>query len=160
MSSTSLESIYNFVLISLRIATAGQPSEEELRSVANAGFETVINLALHDDPRYALPEETGLVQSLGMEYIHLPVLFTGPTESDLFAFFKAYELRHNKKIFIHCAANKRVSVFLALYRILKEGWPQNQALSEIRTVWEPDEIWQAFVSTVLEKYVRRGGSDL
>ncbi len=110
--------------------------------MANAGFETVINLALHDDPKYSLPDEAGLIQSLGMEYIHLPVLFTGPTESDLFAFFKAYELRHNKKIFIHCVANKRVSVFLALYRILKEGWPQNQALSEFRTVWEPDEIWQ------------------
>jgi len=127
MSSTSLAGIYDFVHISPRIATAGQPSEEKLRSVANAGFETVINLTLHDDPKYSLPDEAGLVQSLGIEYIHLPVLFTGPTESVLIAFFKAYELRHNNKI---------------------------------RTVWEPDEIWQAFVSAVLEKYDRRGGSDL
>ena len=87
-----------------------------------------------------------------MEYVHIPVPFNSPTESDLFAFFEALDACRHKKVFIHCAANKRVSFFLALYRILKEGWQPDRALAAMNSVWEPDEIWQKFISTVLGAY--------
>ena len=43
-----LENIYNFVQISDRVATAGQPTEIQYPTIAAAGYQTVINLALTD----------------------------------------------------------------------------------------------------------------
>jgi hypothetical protein len=33
-----------------------------LHEIAKAGFNVVINLAMHDDPNYSLPDEAGLVE--------------------------------------------------------------------------------------------------
>ncbi|HEX5127314.1 MAG TPA: hypothetical protein VFW00_11285, partial [Rhodocyclaceae bacterium] len=60
-SANSVASIRNYVAIDERLATSGQPSEAQLAELAREGFELVINLGLHDDPRYSLPDETGTV---------------------------------------------------------------------------------------------------
>ena len=41
----SLDEIYNARVVDDRLLTAGQPTEDQLREVAAAGFDTVINLA-------------------------------------------------------------------------------------------------------------------
>ena len=73
--------IKNFVQIDERLGTGGQPTEAQLREVAEAGYEVVVNLGLLD-PRYCLPDEAGLVESLGLEYHHIPVKFDAPTVED------------------------------------------------------------------------------
>jgi protein tyrosine phosphatase (PTP) superfamily phosphohydrolase (DUF442 family) len=152
-----LERIYNYRSVDERLATGGQPSEEQLRAVAQAGFEVVINLALHDDPRYSLPDEAGVVNSLGMTYEHIPVQFASPTEADLESFFLAMERSRGKKIFVHCAANKRVSAFVGLYRVLKLEWPTDRAFDLLSGIWQPDAVWSQFLLRVLEKHGVRGG---
>src|ERR671918_1898800 len=97
----SVTDIYNYLPIDGKLATAGQPSEEELAAVAQDGVEVVINLALHDDPRYSLADETGCVQSLGMKYVHIPVKFDGPTEEDLGRFFDAMEENRGRRMLVH-----------------------------------------------------------
>jgi protein tyrosine phosphatase (PTP) superfamily phosphohydrolase (DUF442 family) len=52
----SLDEIYNARTVDDRFLTSGQPSEEQLREVAAAGIDTVINLAPHES-RNALPDE-------------------------------------------------------------------------------------------------------
>src|SRR5262245_23098836 len=104
--------IYNYLRIDDRLSTSGQPSVEELGAAARAGFEVVINIALHDDPRYSLPDERGTVESLGMTYEHIPVKFDAPTEQDLFAFFDLMVQHSSRRMLLHCAANKRVTCFL------------------------------------------------
>jgi protein tyrosine phosphatase (PTP) superfamily phosphohydrolase (DUF442 family) len=42
----STADIYNYRQVNDRISTGGQPTEEQLRSAAEEGFTTVINLAL------------------------------------------------------------------------------------------------------------------
>ena len=106
--NATLESTVRYVPLSESLATAGQPSEEQLAAVAEAGFEVVVNLALHNDPRYALKDEAGTVASLGMQYVHIPVQFSAPRASDLVAFFDAMEHAGPRRVFVHCAHNKRV----------------------------------------------------
>ena len=113
-----LNTIYNFLNLSAKLATSGQPLEEELEYISNAGFEVVINLAL-SDADYSLADEEGSVTKLGMEYIHIPVIWQSPTSDDLDKFFDVMEKYKNKKLFVHCAANMRVSSFVALYRVIK-----------------------------------------
>jgi protein tyrosine phosphatase (PTP) superfamily phosphohydrolase (DUF442 family) len=146
---SELGSIRNFRRLDDRIITAGMPTEEQLRAVAAAGVETVINLALPTSPG-ALPDEQSAVTALGMGYVHIPVKFDAPAAADYAAFCGAMEARHEQKLFVHCAANYRVSAFLALYRIKQLGWPRDAALAEMRAIWEPDEVWSRFIETQLE----------
>jgi hypothetical protein len=42
----SLESIFNFLALSKTLITAGQPTEQQLVTVKDGGYQTVVNLAL------------------------------------------------------------------------------------------------------------------
>ena len=147
----ALEEIYQYRRIDDRLGTSGQPSEEQLGDIAAAGFETVINLALHDDPRYSLPDEPGTVAALGMEYVHLPVDFSAPTEADFKAFASAFEAHADSRLWVHCAANARVTAFLGLYRVLRQGWSEDEAFALLYEVWPPNEVWTAFIARMLEE---------
>ncbi|MEK6662640.1 MAG: protein tyrosine phosphatase family protein [Pseudomonadota bacterium] len=144
----ALERICHFRWRAPDLATAGQPLEEELRAVADAGFEVVINLALLD-AEYSLPDEPGLVHSLGMAFFHIPVTWESPTLENLQQFFTLMRQAQGRKIFLHCAANMRVSVFLALYRMLHLNWSYADAMAQVTDVWEPDAVWKAFIQKAL-----------
>jgi protein tyrosine phosphatase (PTP) superfamily phosphohydrolase (DUF442 family) len=134
--------IKNFVEVD-GIATGGQPSEAQLKEVAAAGYQVVVNLGLLD-PRYCLPDEAGLVAGLGLEYHHIPVVFTEPTPGDFRRFVEVMTAHRDQKVFVHCALNWRVSAFVALYGELHCGWPRSRADAHLRTFWEPNEVWTAF----------------
>jgi uncharacterized protein (TIGR01244 family) len=121
MDDSIVSGIRDYRKLSERIATAGQPTQEELAAVARAGYEVVINLDVSDSS-YALEDEGRLVRSLGLEYVHIPVVWEQPTKADLERFFEIMEARQDKTLFVHCAANRRVSVFMALYRIMPQVW--------------------------------------
>ena len=149
MTAARVTEILNYLRIDAALATSGQPSVDELGAVASDGTEVVINLALHDDPRYSLPDEAGTVSSLGMTYVHIPVKFDAPTEADLLAFFDAMERHQGKKLLVHCAANKRVTSFLGLYRVLRQNWDAEPAFAPMKEVWEPNPVWAAFIAAML-----------
>ena len=144
-----LSSIYNYRQVTPQLAASGQPDEEELAAIAQAGYEVVLNIALHDDSRYSLRDEERTVRSLGMRYIHIPVRFEAPTEEDLRLFFQAMDENVNSKLWVHCAANKRVSAFLGLYWHLRIGQPVEQAFALQRDIWEPDSVWSTFIQRAL-----------
>ena len=145
-----LTGIPSFIALSDALASAGQPSEQQLAEVAAAGFSVVINLGLHD-PSYALADEAGTVHDLGMEYVHIPVQFSSPGLDDLARFSAAMADAEGKKVFVHCRHNKRVPVLIALDRVLRQGWEQEAAFAEMRKAWTPDETWQAFIARALSQ---------
>ena len=147
----SLESISHYMQISPRVATAGQPELEQLETIADAGYEVVINLALATSD-YALEDEAAWVAQLGMEYIHIPVIFEAPTEQDFIRFVNAMNLHRDKMCFVHCALNMRVSVFMALYQMITGELSGDEAWLQIKCIWEPDTIWQTFIQNILEKF--------
>ena len=144
MNESALQGIYNYRRLTDAIATAGQPTEEELEAVAQAGFEVVVNLALHG-AEYSLSDEPGTVESLGMRYIHIPVEWQRPLRADLERFFEVMDQLEGRRVFVHCAANKRVSVFIALYRQLRLGWTAEAVMPDVLAVWEPDPVWSAYM---------------
>lgn len=150
MNESMLAGIKNYRAVDTSLATSGQPSEAQLRAIAEAGFTTVINLAMHDDPRYSLPNEAGTVQSLGMAYVHTPVQFSAPTQANLHEFFAAMEAHHEQKVWVHCAANMRVSAFLGLYRVIRQGWEREPAFALMNDLWQPNEVWSSFIASMLE----------
>src|SRR5215471_7143678 len=110
----STADIRNFLAIDERLATAGQPTEAQLADVAAAGYEVVINLGLLGQS-YSLPDEAGLAESLGLDYYHLPVNFEAPTTIDVRKFLTVMDACADRRTFVHCAANYRVTSFVSLY---------------------------------------------
>ena len=143
-------SIYNYKLLGQGLASSGQPTEDELGIIASAGYNTVINLGLHNSD-YSVDNEASFFKDNNIKYVHIPVIFDDPQAIDLDNFINALNQYKNNKIFIHCAANKRVSVFIALYRILTLGWATDKAIKELHTVWLPNDIWQSFINQQLTR---------
>ncbi len=116
----------NFQPVSETVGTAGQPTREQFASIRAAGYEVVVNLAMSDSPN-ALPNEAELVVKYGMEYVHIPVMFDSPKIRDLESFFETMARHRCSRVFVHCALNWRVSVFVSLYRTLCLGVPYSDA---------------------------------
>jgi len=139
-----LDAIDNYIPIDERIGTGGQPRDAQLADVASAGYSAVINLGMLD-PRYCLADEAGLVASLGMEYRHIAVPFDAPTMEHLDEFIATMDAWSDRRVFVHCAANWRVSSFMSLYAELRLGWTRARADAHARELWDMNECWERFL---------------
>ena len=142
----STESIYNYRKVSDGVITGGQPTKEQLESAAQEGVDAVINLATFHR-RYSLEDEAGWVQSLGMDYVNIPVNWENPQESDYRAFEEAMTRLGDRRVLIHCAANFRVTAFYALYGLSHLGWSESQAEDFRASIWMGSNypLWEKFI---------------
>ena len=146
-----MEEIPSFLAVSDRLGTAGQPGPAQFATIRAAGYEVVINLAMPSSTN-ALPNEADLVREQGLEYVHIPVVWEAPTLEDLARFLAAMEHYQERKLLVHCAMNMRVSCFVLLYRVLRQGVPLEEATETMHRIWEPDQVWQEFVERSLAHY--------
>jgi uncharacterized protein (TIGR01244 family) len=141
----TLEGIFNYHLVNGSVATSGQPTEAQFSVIRAAGYELIINLAPHNAEN-SLPDEARLLQQLGLDYVHIPVDFKNPTTDDFNAFVAAMQDAPVGRIWVHCAANMRVSAFMYKYRrdILHED--PAVARTDLEKIWEPFGVWKKFLS--------------
>ncbi len=147
-SSVALSEIQSFRLVDDGLGTAGQPTECQFRTIREAGFDAVINLALPTSDN-ALANEGSIVTALGMSYVHIPVDFQAPTSQDFRAFCRVMEAFEDRRVFVHCAANMRVSAFVFLYRVLHQGVPRAEAEKDLHAIWHPDDVWRVLIQREL-----------
>ena len=145
-----MKDIYNYQFLNDKLSSSGMPTAEQMKEVAEAGTQVVINLALTTSPG-ALPNEGSLVESLGMKYIHIPVEWNNPTKQNLDDFFTAMDEHKEEKVLVHCQANYRVSAFIMLYRVLRLGWKKQAAIPIMEKMWNPEDfpVWQKFIDDQL-----------
>ena len=143
--------ILNFLQVNEYLATSGQPKEEEFSLIAGLGYETVINLAL-PTAENAVPMENSIVTGLGMSHFHIPVIWETPQEEQFRLFVYLMEYFIDRKTWVHCALNMRVSCFVYLYRTLYQGIPKEQARLLVSKIWQPNEVWTAFIHQIEKTY--------
>ena len=148
-TEAALHTIRNYYAIDARLASSGQPDAEQLRAIAAAGYQVVINLALPESDN-ALADEGALVAALGMSYIHIPVRWEAPQLADLQLFCGFMRVLELKKVWVHCAYNMRVSCFLYLYRrhVLQE--PEATARFPMSEIWQPEGVWAELIATAAD----------
>ena len=147
-----MKDIYNVLFLNENLSSSGMPTAEQMKEVAQARVQVVINLAPHDVPN-AIPEEAKLVESLGMEYIHIPVNWNTPTREGLNVFMDAMDANAEKRIHVHCEANFRASAFISMYRILRLGWKPEEAFKVMHSIWDEDAYpaWKMFIEDTLKR---------
>lgn len=140
--------ITNFLQISDRIASSGQPDDHEFKYIKAAGYKLVINLAMPNSEN-AIPEEGNIVTAHRMTYVHIPVPFNAPDKGHLNQFIGIMQTYADQNIWVHCVMNYRVSAFLYQYYRQAKNLSSEEARKFMWPAWEPDEVWRRFMA--LEK---------
>ena len=133
--------------------TSGQLSSSDIRRLPEFGIEAVINLALPTASN-ALPGEAEAITGQGISFVQIPVPWEKPEPGHLQQFFGVMDAFGGRRLWVHCAKNFRVSAFIYLYRRLRLGEGHEAALHPLRTVWQPDPVWQAFIEQSLASPVQ------
>jgi len=145
-----MKNIFNFYQLSDNIATAGQPTIDELGKVVESGYEIIINTAANDYDT-VIPNEGEIIQSLGIPYINIPVILKSPKFEQYYLFRDLMKFFEGKKTFLHCAKNIRVSAFCYLYFSVEKGWEEEKAKTPIFKAWQPDDVWIDFIKQIKEE---------
>jgi uncharacterized protein (TIGR01244 family) len=123
--------IVNYYRVRPDIATAGQPSDEALQDIKNAGFKTVINFRTEQEGSL---EEKPKVDALGLQYVNIPIGSEGINKAQVDLFEKILSESESKKnpVFIHCASSNRVGAMWFIHEVLKEGKDEATALEDAK----------------------------
>ena len=145
LKASQLEAIYNYLPINPQLATSGQPTTNQFNAIQRAGYSTIINLA-PANAENSLRNEAAVVASLGMNYINIPVDFSNPSQQNFEKFVTLLQRHSNEKVWVHCAANMRVSCFIFKYRTAILGTNPNHAQADLRKIWQPNTVWEKFIA--------------
>jgi protein tyrosine phosphatase (PTP) superfamily phosphohydrolase (DUF442 family) len=140
----------NYVAATDRLHTAGQPDAATLSTLAEQGFELVVNLAPPNN-QGAVADEGKLVAEDGPTYVNIPVNWQKPTYEDFELFSAVMNGARDRKVLVHCQLNMRASAFTFLYRVIHEQTPPEQAMEALRAVWIPRDQWATFTADVLKR---------
>ena len=141
----------NFIAVSERLASSGQPSAAQLRQLGAQGYELVINLA-PPESFGSLTEEAGIVAAQGIAYVNIPVSWEQPTARDFALFSDVLKSARDRKVWVHCQMNMRASVFVFLHRVIVGNVSVDDAITDVHTVWVPNATWRDFMETTLRQH--------
>ena len=133
------------------LTTSAMPDDALFARMAQEGYQVVVSLAEPIDTRYRLDEDA-IVTELGMYYVHLPVDFTDPQVADYELLRDILNAFFPRKVWLHCAQNKRASGMMYLYNVLERGMEPRTARVLMEKIWKPDAAWKALFAAVMEKY--------
>jgi uncharacterized protein (TIGR01244 family) len=112
------------------ITAAGQPNEEGLRELAESGYAAVIDLRTEGENRGM--DEKALVESLGLEYISLPIAGKAAISYDNAGKLDQILDRYDEPVLVHCGSGNRVGALFAL-RAKMKGASDEDALEAGRS---------------------------
>ena len=148
MKIPTLDELLNFVQITPDLATSGQPERVSFPRIREAGYQLIIYLATSASANH-IPDEGEIVHGLGMDFIHIPVIWEAPCPGQFLEFLTILDQYKGKRIFVHCALNYRASCFMFLYKVLFMAYDPETAWWDMLEVWEPDKVWKQFIRDVL-----------
>lgn len=81
------------IKVSDRLSAGGQPTEDDLHKLVEAGFKSVVNLRMEGEKNQPMSPDTerAKAEAAGLGYHHVPVSVTALGTDDLDAFRKAIE---------------------------------------------------------------------
>lgn len=123
--------IKNFGQMDERFFRGAEPKkQEDFEALKALGVKTVVDLQAEPEPA-----ERGMVESLGMTYVNIPMITKSyPKDEHVAQFLKLVDDPSTGKFFVHCAGGRhRTGVMGAVYRFNKYGWNYDQVYKEMKT---------------------------
>jgi tyrosine-protein phosphatase SIW14 len=122
--------IKNFGQMDERFFRGAEPKKlEDFKALKELGINTVIDLQA--EPEAA---ERGMVESLGMRYVNIPMVEkVYPKPEWVAEFMKVVDDPSTGKFYLHCAGGRhRTGSLGAVYRFEKYGWNYEQVYAEMK----------------------------
>ena len=122
----------NFVrAITPTVVIADQPTTDDLNKLKAEGYVGVVNLRQDGEPEQPLSTsaEGRLVESLGLDYLHLPVGGAPFTTEGVTAFQSFLDKHEGSKVLVHCRKGGRAAAVVLLQTALAEGWSADEAVA-------------------------------
>jgi len=110
------------------LVTGGQPGQSHFEALRAAGVEVVLDIR---DPMEPRPfDEPGLLQSLGMEYVCIPVMQGSLTDQLMERLLEVVRANQGRSMLFHCASGNRVAGPMIAYLMLDQGMDEEAAVME------------------------------
>ncbi|MGD1919012.1 MAG: protein tyrosine phosphatase family protein [Pleurocapsa sp.] len=142
-----IKSIQDYYQIDDNLATSGQPTSEQFRSIKDAGYQVIVNLAMSCSTN-AISNEGEVVTDLGLVYVQIPVVWENPTLKDVRLFFDVMQAFKDKQVWVHCAKNMRVSCFINFWQKHVLKLSETKARYPMNRIWQPTGVWQELIEQV------------
>jgi tyrosine-protein phosphatase SIW14 len=131
-----LPGLTNFAPVSRNLYRAAAADRAGFLGLKQMGLKTVVDLReAHSD----LPDLRGL----GLYYVHLPVNPAHVENEEVADFLHVVRDPDYQPFFVHCTAGSdRTGVMVAIYRVMEQNWPVDQAALELprfgfHQIWAP-----------------------
>lgn len=131
------------------VFVGAQPTEEDLRELAEHDFRTIVNVRTYDENEQPLsPRAEGvLVHELGMDYLSFPVAYEDLNAHKVDDFRTKLDLMA-KPVFVHCKSGKRSGALALMVRAAREGW------SGAETVQQAEQMGFECNAPALKQFVK------
>ncbi len=127
--------IARFHKVDEHLYRGAQPTSLGLTRLHALGVRTILNV--RDDGDAAVEHERRLVESLGMQFVHIPIkdgnIFNWSRRIPTDTVTRFFEVLASVPgpVFIHCKrGTDRTGALVAIYRIAHNGWDAARALAE------------------------------
>ena len=155
LASVGVESIEKFHRIDARVAIGGQPTPEQVRFLADAGFAGILNLREDAEENDALHARAA--RESGLQLYRVPVSKTNPTDESVARFLKVTDDETLYPIYIFCAEGNRAAAFWMIRRVMRDGWKLEAAEKEAAAAGLASEPMRDFARGYIARHSRTPG---
>ncbi len=112
-----------------QLYVGAQPTEEQLKQLADDGFQVVVNLRTEGENEQPLsPQAEGeKVMELGMQYLNIPVSMQN-MRPELVSQFREQIAKLAGPVYVHCHKGKRAGAFAMMHTSIEAGHTGEQTL--------------------------------
>lgn len=151
--STNLFGIANASVIAPGVIGGAQPTADQLRAAAAAGYKGVLDLRGTAEDRGF--DENATATALGLSYLTLPVTMDNLDGATIDRFRETYRTAP-KPLLVHCASSNRVGALLYSHWVLDEGMAPEEAMTRAKAAGlKSPELAEKIRTLVEEKRARK-----
>jgi uncharacterized protein (TIGR01244 family) len=142
--ASAIEGVRNYTKVDATIGCAGATDVKAMATIATFGYKAVLNLREATEAGANIDESRAAAEAAGLKYIHLPFKGSAPDPKVADEFLKVVGNTDNQPLFIHCGSANRVGAMWLIKRMLVDGWSEERAVAEAKTIGLTSEALQKF----------------
>ena len=149
LAATTVEGVGNFQKVDDHVYRGAQPTPDGFSNLSKLGIKVVVDLR---EPGDRSAYENKIVTAAGMKYLSVPMYgMATPSNDSVRKVLALLEDNSAGPVFVHCRRGAdRTGGVIACYRIEHDGWKNDKALLEARSMgmsW-----FQKAIQTYVRKY--------
>ena len=133
------------------LTTGAQPTGNAYINAAASGFHSVLSLRTGNEG-IDLARERAQVEGTKMRYFNIPVNSSAPLPEQADEFIRLVKDPSHHPMLINCASANRVGAFMMIYRVVDQGWSEDEALAEAKNIGLRSDTLKKFAQDYIARH--------